>query len=160
MDWSEEHQVQDTSPTVSMHFTVDLKRPDWHPASDLHFTHSPGPHLYTDIQQISGAVRSSRLLQMLHHYSIPKNPKITGLNDLALLRYCTWVHFSSICTLLRVDLFWVTFTFTSLHSKAFDLTFYFSTFHKMYRYSYNTSRAPRRRSGVWFRAVPIDDSFV
>ncbi len=37
-----------------------------------------------------------------------------------------------------VVLFWVTFTFTSLHFIKHIVT------------PYNTSRAPRRRSGVWF----------
>ncbi len=37
-----------------------------------------GPHLHTDLQQITGAVRSPLVLQTL---PIPKKPKITGLND-------------------------------------------------------------------------------
>ncbi len=36
-------------------------------------------------------------------------------------------------------------TFQSIRSYFF----YFTTFHKTYRYSRDTSRAPRRRSGVW-----------
>ncbi len=40
-----------------------------------------GPHLHTDLQQITGAVRSPLMLQILHHHPVPKKPKITGLND-------------------------------------------------------------------------------
>ncbi len=40
-----------------------------------------GPHLHTDLQQITGAVRSPLMLQTLHHHPVPKKPKITGLND-------------------------------------------------------------------------------
>ncbi len=38
-----------------------------------------GPHLHTDLQQITGAVRSPFMLQTLH--PIPKKSKITWLND-------------------------------------------------------------------------------
>ncbi len=30
------------------------------------------PHLHTDLQQITGAVRSPLMLQMLHHHPRPK----------------------------------------------------------------------------------------
>ncbi len=40
-----------------------------------------GPHLHADLQQITGAVWSPLMLQMLHHHPRPKEPKITGLND-------------------------------------------------------------------------------
>ncbi len=40
-----------------------------------------GPHRHTDLQQITGAVRSPLMLQTLHHHPVPKKPKITGLND-------------------------------------------------------------------------------
>ncbi len=38
------------------------------------------PHLHTDLQQISGAVRSTLMLQTLHHHPRPKGV-IPGLND-------------------------------------------------------------------------------
>ncbi len=36
---------------------------------------------HTDLQQITGAVRSPLMLQTLHHHPRPKETKITGLND-------------------------------------------------------------------------------
>ncbi len=41
-----------------------------------------GPHLHTDLQQITGAVRSPLMLQTCSTIiPIPKKPQITGLND-------------------------------------------------------------------------------
>ncbi len=54
-----------------------------------------GPHLYTDLQQISGAVWSSLLLQTLHHHSRPqKSPKSLDLmtTDLSHSSLWSWSH--------------------------------------------------------------------
>ncbi len=40
-----------------------------------------GPHLHTDLQQITGAVRSPLMLQTLHHHPVPKKPKLLDLMD-------------------------------------------------------------------------------
>ncbi len=49
-----------------------------------------------------------------------------------------------------VVLFWVTLLLLHYIPKHKIVLFYFTTFYKTYRYSRDTSRAPRRRSGVWF----------
>ncbi len=70
-------------------------------------------------------------------------------NEVALLRYLS--TFFKYLYFTGVVLFWVTFTFTSLHYIPEHKIILFTSLHfiKHIVTSYNTSRAPRRRSGVW-----------
>ncbi len=73
---------------------------------------------------------SSWSLQTTPHLSaevVSNEVKTSSL--LYLSKFFKYLYFTG------VVLFWATFTFTSLYSNALDHTFYFTTFHKTYRYS-------------------------